>query len=424
MAANNSVGSGIPVLLSWSGSDSKTVVPGTSVSEQKSELRALQLKEREHNLAALRVVVEATIKVTQPASGAAAIAFDKLPKAIASLGVWLPEIGWLYPHDHTPGALHANVNQVIGNGYRRRGIFDVAVPATASTQFTRTIRYELPFALPVLAQELDTAIPMALLEGGRVEVKVAASNAFDGDSTAAVFNEVVLRAWIETTPVQKMWVPGLFGFRQYSSGGNASLFRIEGLGSAPGLSIAEEGCSLGALFVICNPTGIGLGGSTTADQFASLSSQDFDIPDLSYLPLLFDMFDRQLDSDNNTATRWPYSQSETTFGNGQVDGAYLLPIRMPTRGQQLSKLRRINRARDMKVKYGWTGSTPSGEMKHGTLEFYKGKDKLEAMVREAYKIDPRAILAPKTESGKPVSEGALSALRYGGRRMFYSGVAE
>lgn len=422
MAANNSVGSGIPLLLSWSGSDFKTVTPGANVSEQKSELRALQLKQREHNLVALRIVVEAQVKVTQPASGAAAIAFDKLPKAIASLGVWLPEIGWFYPHDHTPGSLHWNVNQVIGNGYRQRGIFDTAIPATASTQFTRTIRYELPFALPLLAQELDTAMPLALLEGGRVEVKVAASNAFDGDSTASTFDECKLRAWIEATPVQKMWVPGLFGFRQYSSGGNASLFRVEGLGSAPGLSIAEEGCSIGALFTICNPTGIGLGGSTTADQFASMNSEDFDMPDLTYLPALFDMFDRQIDTDNNVGTRWPYSQSETVFGNGQVDGAFIVPLRMPTRGQQLSKLRRIHRARDMKVKYSFTGGTPSGEMKHGTLEFYHGKNKLENMVREAYKIDPSAVLAPKTESGKPVSEGALSALRYGARGVFYSGV--
>jgi len=70
------------------------------------------------------------------------------------------------------------------------------------------------------------------------------------------------------------------------------------------------------------------------------------------------MFERQIDSEQNTAARWPYSTATTTFGNGKVAGAMILPIRMPTRGQFLTRMRRINRDKDLKVKYGFT-SPPS-----------------------------------------------------------------
>jgi len=421
MGANNAYGSGIPIPLSWNGSDSKTVTPTTGVTDHKCDLRSLPLKEREHNLVALRIVVEADLSINQPASGASTINYDKLAKAIESVGLWLPEIGYYFPHQHTAGALQVNVNQVIANGYRRRGIQDAPVPTTDAVH-ARTVRLELPFALPILTEEMDTSFPMALLEGGRLEVKIAANTIFGTDSTGATLDNVVLRAWIEAIPVSKMWVPGLYGFRSYSMGGGVSNYRIDGIGSS-GLSIAQEGCGLAAIYMILNPAGLGLGGSTTADNVTGLNSPDLDIPDLNHLPALYEMFERQIDAENNTATRWPYSASTSTFGNGKVSGAMILPIRMPTRGQFLSRMRRINRDKDLKLKYTFT-TPPSGEMKHGTLEFYAPTAKLEQMVREAYKLGGDTITAPKTASGKPISDGTLHSLRYGPRQVFYSGVSE
>jgi len=229
MGANNAYGSGIPIALSFGGADSKTITPTAGVQDHKCELRGLPLKEREHNLVAMRIVVEADLSINQPASGASAIAYDKLPKAIASVALWLPEVGYYFSHDHTTGPIQININNVIANGYRRRSIQDVAVPTTDAVH-ARTLRLELPFALPILTDEMDTAFPMALLEGGRLEVKIAENTVFDSDSTGAKLDTVVLRAWVEAIPVSKMWVPGLYGFRTYSTGGGVSNFRIEGIG--------------------------------------------------------------------------------------------------------------------------------------------------------------------------------------------------
>lgn len=417
MGANNQYGSGIPVALQWSGGDSKTVTPTAAVQTHQCELRALPLKERKFNLVAMRIVCEVELLVNQPGAGGAVINTDKLAKAITSFGLRLPEIGYYFSHDHTPGALHHNVFQVLANGYRKRGISDAAVPA-ADGNYSRTLRYELPFALPLLADELDTAMPMALLEGGVLEVKVAENTVFGTDSTGATLDSVVLRSWIEAIPVSKMWVPGLYGQRIYGSAGGVASHRLEGLGSGQGLGVVEEGSALGAVYMICNPTGLGLGGSGTADNVVTLNSPDLDIPDLNHLAALYEMLERQIDAEQTDAVRWPYSNATTVFGNGKVAGALILPIRMPTRGQLLSRLRRFNAGkRDLRMKYGFT-ATPSGEMKHGTLEFYKPKKVLEDMVRDAYKIDPSWQAFPAPVSGKPLTDSAVHATRYGSRQVF------
>jgi len=241
-------------------------------------------------------------------------------------------------------------------------------------------------------------------------------------------DSVVLRAWLEVVPTRKIWIPGLFGFRQYAQGGGVVNFRMEGLGSAQGLSVAEQGCALGGIWMLTDATGVGLGGSDGADNVIGVQSEDLDLPNLVHVPTLFDLLERQIDGhpggEGGMATlsqnRWPYAQNETVWTGGRVDMAYLLPLRMPARGQQLSRLRRFNgEQRDVRVKYSFT-STPSGEMKHGTLEFYKARPELEQRVRDIYKIPSTWGTAPKPVSGKPISGGAVHALRYGARKLFFA----
>lgn len=423
---SNPFGTGIPVELQWAGADSKSVTTSAAIQQQTSELRGLPLKLRKHNLIALRVVVEAQLTVTQSGGTGSIIQDDKLAKTIASLALWLPDIGWVHRHEDTTGAAHKNVHEVIANGYRVRGVRDTAIPA-ANGSSTRKIRYQLPLALPVMAEPLDTAMPMALLEGGKLEVKVAANSSLAGDSTGCTVDTVVLRAWIEAIPTRKVWVPGLFGFRRYDNPGGVNNILIKGLGNAQGLSAAEDGCALAAFFMYTDR--LGLGGSDGPDNITGVQCTDLDLPNIIYPAALFEMLDQQIDGVTDIGgmalasigqQRWPFTTSETVFTGGNVDDTVLFPLKMPARGQQLSRLRRFNKSdRDFNVKYTFT-STPAGTMSHGTLEFYKAKSTLEAKVRALYSIPAQWKAVVKPVSGKPLTAGTLHALRYGARQMFYA----
>lgn len=412
--------------LTSSGNTNPAVTPGAAVVSTRFDIKGVPVKTRKLWNVALSLIVLLRVGLDQAASGGAAINRDKLYKLFDGFSLWAPLLGHLYPLSSTRGAVAGLIYQVIGNGYDFPQPFAAQI-AAADGDTACDIYVRLPLALDVLANPLDTAPLMLLLEGGYLDVRFAANDALGGDSTGLVSEATTnLRAWIEYTPVVHPHCHGPFGFREYESAGSGTKFKLAGFGKAGDLKGIEDGCSLGFLAMLTDATGMGLSGSDGTDnvtrvEIPDLDQQSVEVPDAFVHAFLRSIGKAGSMRMANTATSnpggWPYTIAATVANRLNDAQALFLPLFWSALGQRLSRLPQFHKPADIGVNYGFT-STPSGTMRHVTLEFYRYGQAFRNDLRRQLGLPESYETLPAASNGIAPNAQALGQLKFGARQVF------
>jgi hypothetical protein len=313
------------------------------------------------------------VTVNQPASGGTAITADKLWKIVQSVQVQCPLLGQLYTHQNTRGSVLGNIMQYMGFGFNRTPVANLIPAADGNT--TVTLYYRMPFAYEFLCKPHETSPWAGFLEGGTVEIKVDANNVLGGDSTGAVIQTPCnLRCWVEVIPSPEACIHTPAQFREHQTPGNSTRQVIQDMGSPDGLQGIDmsKGVGLASLMYLMNPTGLGLAGSTTADNIISYDipwrDQDrVDIPDGPFMAEIASMGNNRLAPSDTAAAvfgnggqgGFPYAFAGDPQGNLNDASAMFFPLVMPGRDTETSKLQTVAGPKESNYTYGDAG-IPSG----------------------------------------------------------------
>ncbi len=312
------------------------------------------------------------VNINQPGSGGAVLTADKLWKIVQSVQVQCPLLGQLYTHQNTRGTVLGNIMQYMGAGYNRAPIVK-QIGATTDTEVT--LYFRVPFAYELLCKPHETSPWAGFLEGGTLEIKIDTNNVLGADSTGAVITTPCnLRAWIEVIPSPESVIHTPVHFREHLTPGNSTRHIIQDMGSPDGLQGIDmsKGVGLAALMYLMNPTGLGLAGSTTADNIVSYDipwrDQDrVDIPDGPFESLIAQMGNnRQAPGDSASNVfgaspngGFPYSLAGDVQGSLNDISAMFFPLVMPGRDTETSKLQTVAGPKESNYTYG-DGGIPSG----------------------------------------------------------------
>ncbi len=350
-----------------------SIVPGTApVSVQFLMQNMPTSKEGKFWYYVTSLVFKLTVVINQPAESGAVITADKLWQIVQSVQVQSPILGQMYTHQNTPGAVLGNLIQYMGFGFNRTPVAD-QIPGTDGNT-TVTLYYRIPYALEFLCKPHETAPWAGFFEGGTVEIKIDVQSVLGGISTGAVIQTPAnLRCWIECIPSPEACIHVPFNFRLHQTPGNSTRQVIQDMGSPDGLQGIDmsKGVGLVALMYLMNPTGLGLGGSTTADNIISYDipwrDQDrVDIPDGPFMSLVAQMGNNRLapaDSagvlfGNGGQGGFPYAFAGDPQGGLNDASSMFFPLVMPARDTETSKLQTVMGPKESNYTYG-SGGIPS-----------------------------------------------------------------
>jgi len=312
------------------------------------------------------IVVKLVTVVDQPSAGSAAINSDKLWKIVQSLQVQCPLLGQLFTHANTSGAAMGNIIQRYGFGFN--ALHSRAQIPTTDADTTVTLYYRIPFAYEFLKKPHETAPWGGFLEGGTVEVRIAASTVLDGDSTGAVIKATTsLRCWMELIPVPEVCLHAPTHWRLHIIPGSSTRSTIQDMGSSDGLQGIDQskGVGIASLLYLTDATGIGLGGPDGADNITGIDvpwrDQDrIDSVDAFYVA--FEAMQGNARQNRNAVPvphdggSWPYTIAATPNGDLNDAQALFFPIVSCGRDFETSKLQTLAGAKDINFQYT---STPS-----------------------------------------------------------------
>ena len=319
------------------------------------------------------LLLKVVVRIDQPTSMGSAITADKLWKIVQSVQVQCPILGQLFTHQNTRGAVLGNLIQYMGYGYNRSPLQEEIPGANGDTDVT--LYFRIPFAYEFLCKPHETSPWGGFLEGGTFEVKIDVESVLDADSTGAVIQTPCnLRAWLELIPSPEAVIHTPVHWREHMTPGNSTRHVIQDIGSPDGLQGIDmsKGCGLGSLLYLMNPTGLGLSGSTTADNIASYDipwrDQDrVDIPDGPFASLIAMMGNnRGAPADSVSAVfgaspngGFPYSLAGQVQGNFNDIASMVFPLVTPGRDLETSKLQTVAGPKESNYTYG-SGGIPSG----------------------------------------------------------------
>lgn len=365
-------GYGKPFYLTADSGEAVSVTTTSATQRKTFNMRGLPIRTAGKWGHCARIVVRAKAVVTQSGGTGSAINDDRLGKIISSISISSPARGTIAAAKSATGAVLRQVVNPVLNGYKYPQPPEPQV-AAANGSYTRYVDIAYDLAIPGFANPLDGAHPLALLEGGKVEVEVAASSVLASISTGCTLDSVELRVALEIIPDDELWIPAIYELKLHQQAGSTDAFRLQQLGDHEGIKHVESGpFALSMVAMLTDATGIGLGGSDGADNVTKISCEALGIVDLEdpawLFRRLFSLMGRiPMGWTTTPVYGFPYGFHETAYAPGNVDGALVLPLRMPAIGQKVARLQRWYQTTDIPIKYTFT-SQPSGEMKHITLE--------------------------------------------------------
>lgn len=395
-----------------------SLTPTTSVQSFAAfQLKSLPIKLRRMWTYMTAICFCLRVGVDQPGS-TAVINRDKLFKIIDSAEVVSPLLGTIYSFANTRGAVLGLIIQVFGAGYSLPTPYAVQI-ANSDADTAVDIYYRIPFALDFLVDPTDTSPLVAFFEGGELKIKLGATTVLDGDSTGAVIEATCnVNAWLEY--VARSGPPllhGPFAWQEYETAGSSTKHRLVNFGLPEALKGIAPGASLGALLMLTDATGMGLSGSDGADNVTSFSSPDLDQEEIRNIDALFLQFLRGMGGHATRAGQgfatsgatggFPYTLAATTANKLNDAQALFLPLKAPVMGQQLTKLKRFDKPRDILLTYGFT-SNPSGTMRHLALAFYSYTEEYKRELARAIGVDggtwvPKLASKPATVSARVIA---------------------
>lgn len=206
-----------------------------------------------------------------PDAAGNAVSEDKLYKGIASLRLFSPYLGEVYPHNHTRGAVAGHLMQVLGGGYRYPKGARLQIPASTDVDVTIDLYYSLPMSFEFLKKPHEVSQWVGFYDQGLMEAIVDVVSVYDGDYAGAVIKApTTLRAWFEMLPSPDAFLGVPFQFRERQIAGGGSQPLLKGVGQETNLVGVQQGCGLVGLFWLTDATGIGLGGPDGVDNFTQI----------------------------------------------------------------------------------------------------------------------------------------------------------
>lgn len=256
--------------LTASGSNTISITPGSAAQSGKFETSGVRPREPNGFLNYItRWWDHMTITLDADAAGTV-INWDKLYKGVQSVELLSKDLGTIYAHQHTRGAVLGHIIGPIGLGYEYPQPARTQIPV-ADADTTVDLTYCVPLAHNVLAKPIETAQWAGFFDNGTLETMVAVSTVYDGDYAGLVTKApCTLRAVAEyiSSPDQFLGVPIQWQDREITGGGDSPILRQ--VGTKTGWEGTTPGCGLLALLWLSDATGIGLNGPDGVDNITTL----------------------------------------------------------------------------------------------------------------------------------------------------------
>lgn len=317
--------------------------------------------------------LELKFVVDQPASDGTAITADQLYQCVQSVMVQSPILGQLYTHQNTRGATLGNIIQYVGMGYNCAPQAKVIPATNGDTSIVLNIR--IPFSNEYLIKPHETSPWTGFLEGGTVEVIIDVNTTIGAVSAGAVIKAPSsIRCVMNMIPSPEAVIHTPFHWREHQTPGNSTKQIIQDMGSADGLQGIDgsKGVGVAHLLYLMNPTGLGLAGSTTADNIVSYdipwrNQQRVDCPFIPFAELITQVGNNRKANFDSAAAAfgnggnggYPYSFAGAVQGSLNDASAMFFPIVHAARDQETSKFQTLAGAKEMNYTFG-SGGTPSG----------------------------------------------------------------
>lgn len=257
--------------LTASGSNTISVTPGTAAVPAKFETSGIRPREANGFWNYLTRFWQNTTLTFDPDAAGNAVHWDKLYKGVQSVELVSKDLGVIYSHQNTRGAVLGHLIQVVGLGYQYPQPARTQIPASTDSDVTIDLTYCIPLSHDVLAKPIETAQWVGFFDNGTLEIIMAASSVYDGDYAGAVYKApTTLRAVAEyvQSPDQALGVPFQWQDREITGGGDSPILRQVGVKT--GWEGTSPGCGLMVLAWLSNATGIGLGGPDGVDNITNI----------------------------------------------------------------------------------------------------------------------------------------------------------
>lgn len=321
------------------------------------------------------IVVKLTVRIHQLSTGDAAITADQLWQIVQSVNVQCPILGQLFTHQNTRGSVLGNLIQYAGFGFNRAPVSTALAVNESPTDYDRTLYFRIPFAYEFLCKPHETSPWNGFFEGGTVEVKIDSNTVLGSVSAGATITTPCnLRCWMEYIPSPETVIHTPCHWREHQTPGNSTKMIIQDMGSPDGLQGIDQskGVGIAHLLYLMNPEGLGLLGSTTADNIISYDipwrdQQRVDIPDAPFLAKMAHMGNNRLapgvaaavDFGNGGQGGDPYAFAGNPQGDLNDESAMYFPLVASGRDLETSKLQTVAGAKESNYTFGSDG-TPSG----------------------------------------------------------------
>lgn len=303
----------------------------------------------------LRRITLHLLTTFDPDAAGSAVSWDKLYKGLTSVEV-ITQLGVMFPHAHTSGALLGHFIQVLGLGYAYPQGARTQIPASTDTDVTIDLFYAIPFAQDLLVDPMETAVWTGFMDGGTIEAKVGITTVYDGDYAGAVIKApTTLRCLAHTMPSPRNFIgfPNQWRNRQITGGGTSP--KLTNVGGETQLNGVAAGCGLAAMYWLSDATGIGLGGPDGVDNFTAFGFAARGQKTTQNLDPLFweqrELLERRFGPFAGTGTTimndnasWPATMDSGTAGDNRPSAnaqQMALPIVAPARKLHTSKVQRV-----------------------------------------------------------------------------------
>jgi len=357
--------------LTASGSTTISLTPGSAAVPGKFETSGVRAREANgFKNYVIRDWLDMTI-VADPDAAGSATAWDKLYKGVQSVEKVSKDLGTIFSHQHTRGAVLGHIIGPVALGYNYPQAARTMIPLDVTTDVTLQLTYCLPMAINSFAKPIETSQWAGFFDNGTIEVMIAPSTVYNGDYDGLVTKApCTLRAVTEyvSSPDDFLGVPVQYQDREITGGGDSPLLRQ--VGTQTGWQGVRPGCGLFMLVWLTNAAGIGLGGPDGVDNITQIEVPFLGQESLKNLDVYYHALRATTGKFGPRAglgtvlstdgSGWPTTMNATTQPDGRPSAnaeQMFLPIIMPGKEVETSKIPRVQG--DIQINFAHTTAVSS-----------------------------------------------------------------
>lgn len=313
------------------------------------------------------------VVVDQPSSSGVAINDDQLAQCLHSFELRAKNLlGTVWAQGDTSGARLGLIDTRIATGYEPSRL-PTAQIASSDGDTTRELWIWIPFSQGCFEKPHHFAPHTALVNGAIMDLYVAAADVLGNGSAIKSVTLAVIAQCI-AMPECHLHTPVKWGIYEPVGQGSSIRLKLTSMGDKKGLNGVLDGLGLAAMYLIANPTGLGLGGGFTVNEINRIQADFLGVESLEFPEVLFAEFLQTLGNavdpygGSDAYNRFPYSLATASAKTGAPlnAGAFFYPLLMPGRRAELSKISTVQGTGEIVV--GFTSSKSATAFKVGTLE--------------------------------------------------------